>query len=257
MKDWLRRILPDPVIRFLKPIYRFFMAIARWFRRVARRWWRAMRIAVGKDDTATLALRDRVGSVREDRDAIRAQLRTVRGELRYTRRELALARGGAGGAEDAWWEQQRSLSEGAAPQRDLAYFPGGAQNPYLKLLYSRCTETGFEPRPLGQYELLDRAPGSSVFHLHWTRVFQAGAESEEAALRLTERNIDRLEALIDRGGKLVWSVHEWLPHDCEFPDVEVGLRNRLVELASAVHVLHSSRRLRWSIRCIRGCIPIM
>ena len=120
------------------------------------------------------------------------------------------------------------------------YFPGGAQNPYLRLLYSRCVETGFDPRPLEQYEWLDRAPGSSVFHLHWTRVFQAGMVSEETARIQTGEFLGRIEDFLGRGGHLLWSVHEWLPHDCEFPDVEVELRQRLVELASGVHVLHGS-----------------
>ncbi|MCB2223651.1 MAG: glycosyltransferase [Actinobacteria bacterium] len=156
---------------------------------------------------------------------------------RRRRRDAARA---AATAPDEAWRVQRAALGGGAGLRPYAYFPGGLQNPYLRLLYAGLPEVGYDPRPLGSYELLDRAPGDGVFHLHWTRVFQAGAPDEAAAREQTERGLARLEDYLGRGGRLVWSVHEWLPHDCEFPEVEVGLRRRLVELASGVHVLHAS-----------------
>jgi glycosyltransferase involved in cell wall biosynthesis len=107
-------------------------------------------------------------------------------------------------------------------------------------MYARSVESGFDARPLGQLDHIDRAPGSSVFHLHWTRVFQVGAGSEVEAGAQSSAYLGRVEEFLGRGGELVWSVHEWLPHDCEFPGVEVELRRRLVELATAVHVLHGS-----------------
>ncbi len=159
--------------------------------------------------------------------------------LRRRRRQDAVKR--ASQPPDAAWRQQRvGLGSAAAPLRTLGYFPGGVQNPYLRLLYARLPEEGFDANPLGQYELLDRAPGSSVFHLHWTRVFQVGTGSAAEARQQTRAYLGRIEGFLGRGGHLLWSVHEWLPHDCEFPDVEVELRKRLVELATGVHVLHGS-----------------
>lgn len=157
--------------------------------------------------------------------------------LRYRARQDA--RRAADEKPEETWESQRLLF-GGGDLRPVRYFPGGVQNPYLRLLYGGLPEAGFEAEPLGHYEMLDRLPGSAVFHLHWTRVFQVGSASEAEARAQTAAYLARLEAFLERGGRLVWSVHEALPHDCEFPTVEIELRRRLVELADVVHVLHPS-----------------
>jgi glycosyltransferase involved in cell wall biosynthesis len=185
-------------------------------------------------------LRATTRQLREKHGETRTELRRVRSELQKTRREMAELRGRNLTAEESWSIQRLDLSGTRQPARDLAYFPGGAQNPYLRLLYSRVAEAGFDARALGNYELLDRAPASGVFHLHWTRVFQDGARSEEEARRQSGWYVRRVEEFLDRGGRLMWSIHEWLPHDCEYPDVEVDTRRRLAELASGIHVLHHS-----------------
>jgi glycosyltransferase involved in cell wall biosynthesis len=158
--------------------------------------------------------------------------------LAWRRRREAARR--AGRLPEGSWHEIRTALGGGEGLRPLRYFPGGVQNPYLRLLYSRLPEEGFDPRPLGRYEMLDSAGDADVFHLHWTRVFQVGTGSVSEARSQTEAYLARIERFLSRGGRLVWSVHEALPHDCEFPEVEVALRRRLVELAAAVHVLHDS-----------------
>jgi glycosyltransferase involved in cell wall biosynthesis len=193
-------------------------------------------------------LKETVRDLREKQAATRDELRRVRVELRATRRELAAVRGRGVTPEQMFAAQRGELVPGDTGLRDLAYFPGGAQNPYLRLLYARVVEVGFEPRALGTFELLDRAPATGVFHLHWTRVFQDGAGSEQAAREQSARYLGRIEDFIDRGGTLMWSIHEWLPHDCPYPDIEVETRRRLAELASGIHVLHEST--------VRGVAPL-
>ena len=148
--------------------------------------------------------------------------------LRWRRRRDALR--AVDQTEGDLWDDQR-IALGGSPEdlRPLTYFPGGIQNPYLRLLYAGLPEVGIQAGPLGPYEMLDRAPGSSVFHLHWTRIFQVGTGSEAEARAQSDAYVSRIESFVGRGGRLLWSVHEWLPHDCEFPEVEVALRRRLVE----------------------------
>jgi glycosyltransferase involved in cell wall biosynthesis len=49
-----------------------------------------------------------------------------------------------------------------------------------------------------------------------------------------------IEDFVSRGGQLIWTIHEPLPHDCLYPAVEIELRQRLGELADAIHILHPS-----------------
>ena len=65
----------------------------------------------------------------------------------------------------------------------------------------------------------------------------AGATSKrQAALRL-----DRLRATLDgfrtNGGHLVWTVHNVLPHECRYPELEAEVCQAIADRASAVHVL--------------------
>lgn len=177
----------------------------------------------------------------ERRRALR-QRDTARQELREARRTLAKLQRDTAQPAEQWWEQRLLLAGRASGigLRDYAYFPGGAQNPYLRLIYTRLPEAGFDPRPLGKLDHLYRLPADSVFHLHWTRVAQLGATTLEEAEQTTTSFLDPIESFVERGGRLLWSIHEPLPHDCPFPAVERTLRTRLGELATAIHVLHEA-----------------
>ena len=120
----------------------------------------------------------------------------------------------------AGWEPGGGLT-------DFTYFPGGTQNPYLRMLYSRLPEVGFDPRPLARFDHLHRLSPESVFHLHWTRVAQVGATTLEQAQEKSDEFLDSIAAFVERGGTMLWSVHEPLPHDCPFPEVEKDLRQHL------------------------------
>ena len=124
--------------------------------------------------------------------------------------------------------------------RRLAYWPGGRQNPYLKLLYSRVPEVGFVAAPLTRYSDLETLAPDAVFHLHWTRGAQLGATSRREAEAMTGDYLAPIEQFVERGGTLVWSVHEEVPHDSAYPDIEVRLRSRLADLAHGIHTLHRS-----------------
>jgi glycosyltransferase involved in cell wall biosynthesis len=177
--------------------------------------------------------RKQVRQLRDQRDTAREDLRGARSRLSEIQREVRFP-------EEAWWEQRTAL---AAPRglglHDLTYFPGGTQNPYLRLLYARCPEVGFDARPLGSLDHLYRLPADSAFHLHWTRIAQLGATTEEQARERTAEFLAPIESFVERGGTFLWSIHEPLPHDCPFPNVEIELRERLIELAHGVHVLHA------------------
>ena len=182
-------------------------------------------------DEATHARRSAV----RQRDDARETLQDVRDRLRKLEQQVRFP-------EEAWWEQRAQLAGWTSGEglRDFSYFPGGTQNPYLRMLYARLPEEGFDPRPLARFDHLNRLPPDSVFHLHWTRIAQLGAETTEQAQETTDEFLDTIAAFVERGGKLLWSVHEALPHDCPFPEIEMELRQNLANLASGVHVLHDT-----------------
>lgn len=222
----LMRRLPEPVKRLLRPVYYF---LRRAWRRT-RRWWRR---TFGRQP-------GRSRMVRLYEGLVPGWLKLRLSPLILRSRQRRAARRRAASTPEERWAEQRLALAGGRRLTDFAYFPGGIQNPYLRLLYSRLAEAGFDARPLPGFPLLDAAAGDGAFHLHWTRVFQVGVGSPREARDQSDAHLRRVEGFVERGGQLLWSVHEVLPHDCPYPEVEIELRRRLVELASGVHVLHAS-----------------
>lgn len=225
MIGWLRRF-PEPVKRFLRPVYYF----SRRSWRRTKRWWRR---TFGPKTGRSRMVRIYEGFVP-------GWLKVRLSPIILGRRQRRAARRRASKPPEEVWAAQRLALAGDRRLTPLTYFPGGIQNPYLRLLYSRVAEVGFDAQPLGGLPALDAASGEDVFHLHWTRVFQVGVGSEKEAAEQSNSHLRRIEGFVERGGRLLWSVHEVLPHDCAYPEVEVALRRRLVEMAAGVHVLHSS-----------------
>ncbi|MEX0826793.1 MAG: glycosyltransferase [Acidimicrobiia bacterium] len=162
-------------------------------------------------------------------------------DLRKARQRIAVLKERTRSDGDRWARQLKDLvPRQSQPLDDLAYYPAGNWNAYMRLLYARAPEFGFAPRPLDRIERVDDLPPTSVLHLHWTRSAQVGAETVAEARAKTESFIEPIERFVARGGVLVWTIHEELPHDCRFPEVEVELRRRLAGLAHGIHVLHQS-----------------
>ena len=274
MINLLRRLLPQPIKAVLKAV-RVTPIPPRWaiheYRRqrdirIAARGQkfavsgRSLREAARENAAiekswATTArdqrdrARAKVESLRDQRDRARSlhqeakrQRDAAREELRISREQVEQLQQRTQFPEADFWGQRMALSgsEQTTALNDLAYFPGGIQNPYLRLLYARCPEYGFGPRPLARLDHLLRLPAKSVFHLHWTRMAQLGSQTVEEARSKTAAFLDPIEDFVGRGGTLLWSIHEPLPHDCEYPEVEIELRKRLVDLAEGVHVLHQA-----------------
>ena len=81
------------------------------------------------------------------------------------------------------------------------------------------------------------ADAGSVFHLHWTApVLQWSTDHADAERALAEF-IDALDRFQARGGKLIWSIHNALPHDSKFQDLDLDLARLLAERADRIHVL--------------------
>lgn len=184
-------------------------------------------------------------------------------ELRQTIRRLL--RGTAGdeaepGASDPPRPKRRYLAdatEGIVRVRTaghdrpmvVAIWPLDAQNPFQALLTSRFEEAGLVP--IGMDRLADlheptglpalaalRSDGVEVvLHLHWLARVLRGAETAAEGRGRVADFLAALDAFRAAGGRLVWTVHNVLPHDTRFPDVDVELRRGVVARADIVHVL--------------------
>jgi GT2 family glycosyltransferase/glycosyltransferase involved in cell wall biosynthesis len=132
-----------------------------------------------------------------------------------------------------------------ADQADLVFYPDySSTNPYQQLLY-RDFSSFFSVRAGDIRQALALQKKSDlkrpvVFHLHWTSVIIGNASTRSQAANQLTSFLEAIQAFLDNGGRLIWTIHNILPHEVNFPDLELELCQRLGELASCIHV-HSAR----------------
>jgi len=126
----------------------------------------------------------------------------------------------------------------------LAYYPVARGNPFQALIYSALDSVGVTPVPTYDLpttvqfaRLLSGSDVSLGVHIHWLTPVLAGAEDEADALRRAKEYLEQLRELVDLGGRIVWTVHNILPHDTRFPDVDAKLCQGVVDAAERVHVM--------------------
>jgi len=125
----------------------------------------------------------------------------------------------------------------------LHFFPDySAGNPFQTMLHARLGEVGAEPVPVADLaeHLRTRGEGlddPGVLSLHWTGPILSRADGPFRAKLV----LDRFEASLDRfltaGGRLVWTVHNVLPHEHQHRWAEVDLAQLLADRADLIHVL--------------------
>ena len=130
----------------------------------------------------------------------------------------------------------------------VATWPFDRDNPFQALLTSRFEEFGIVPIGMDRLADLDdpialpalaglRADGVDVvLHLHWLARVLRGAASEAEGRERVASFLGALDAF-RAGGRIVWTVHNVLPHDTAFPSVDLELRRGVVERADIIHVL--------------------
>jgi len=126
------------------------------------------------------------------------------------------------------------------PRRTLYFAPDYRKfNPFQSML-NTALGPGITTVPVpakGLVQGLRDAEAGSVFHLHWTApVLQWSKGHAEAEQSLADF-VDALAGFQARSGKLIWSIHNALPHDSPFPDLDLDLARVLAERADRIHVL--------------------
>ena len=116
---------------------------------------------------------------------------------------------------------------------NVMFAPLVKENPYQSLLYS-----AFSPRPkpialarAGRIRPLLRAP---VYHIHWDEFLFPAGDTRRAT-----KNMEALRAFVRSGGKVLWTMHNAVPHDLVDPILIKSFRDhrrQLIELSSLVHV---------------------
>jgi glycosyltransferase involved in cell wall biosynthesis len=125
---------------------------------------------------------------------------------------------------------------------ELAFFPDWRRfNPFQTMLFGDLGRVGGVARPArglrNHLEAAIESGSPGLLNVHWTTPVLAGVTDQEHARAKVALIGDLLERFKAGGGRLVWTVHNVLPHDPVQVDSEVALARMLAERADLVHVL--------------------
>ena len=148
------------------------------------------------------------------------------------------------GLERRWSMQQGTTRNPTREASAWVYAPQFYGNPFQQLLTGGMPDhdiTAIGAQHIG--EALKTLKGAAhvdqrVLHLHWLNIVLAGASTlEEATQRVGsfERTLDTLQK---QGVRLVWTMHNVLPHESVFEALEVRVRDIIVQRAEMVHIMN-------------------
>ncbi|MFC4701038.1 glycosyltransferase [Glaciecola siphonariae] len=121
----------------------------------------------------------------------------------------------------------------------LFFFPDyTSTNPYQRLLYCECAEnnltTSYADITSAIAFLREHAGEQAIFHLHWQNVITGVAQSAHEHRILAKAFLSELAIFKGLGGKVVWTIHNKLPHDVKFKRAELEFHQ---SLSNAVDVI--------------------
>ena len=128
-------------------------------------------------------------------------------------------------------------------QRVIAFFPDYRNNnPFQDMLYSERKKHDTVVFPLQELKGLDTSLSrfgdrDRILHLHWTAPIIGRSETESDALIRVHEAINAIDRFREKGGRLVWTVHNVMPHETHFADIEIHLRSELADRADFIHVM--------------------
>lgn len=124
---------------------------------------------------------------------------------------------------------------------DVVNFIVSDRNPYNERLYGGAGRR-YRMRPGTIDDALDAlaSGASNLFHLHWEERILVEQPERDAAAAAMAAFEQRLDAFVGRGGRLVWTVHNALPHEPRHLDLFFALRRRLAGQASLILVHHEA-----------------
>jgi glycosyltransferase involved in cell wall biosynthesis len=140
-----------------------------------------------------------------------------------------------------------TADEDALRRPTIGYFPDYSRsNPYQSILYSDAVRLGVRtiavPDPIHAAALADNGADLSQYalHIHWTTPLLQTAGGPLEALDRLDSFAAAVHDLRIRGGCLLWTVHNALPHECSFRTLEIELARLLADTSDVIHVMDES-----------------
>jgi beta-1,4-mannosyltransferase len=143
------------------------------------------------------------------------------------------------------WGRTSALAR--VPGHDTAmwvFAPHFVGNPYQELLTMALPEYGIAAVGASSLDvavplLTDASPTiPRILHLHWLNGILHKAKSEEDGAQRVDAFARTLDSLIAKGVRIVWTMHNVLPHESRYVNLEVRVREIIVDRAEMIHIMN-------------------
>lgn len=135
-----------------------------------------------------------------------------------------------------------SAPPASAPRNPLHYFPDyNSANPYQGMLFAELPT--FDAYPVAVHDVVAHLEQRAVsarpgaLNIHWTTPILQYAEGPFRAAIELDRFTGALHRFRAAGGRLVWTLHNVLPHEARHVWAETQLAQLLADRADAIHAL--------------------
>jgi len=125
----------------------------------------------------------------------------------------------------------------------IVCWPSARMNKYQSLLYRNAAKFGYAVERIGKLDELKEIywPGPVIFHAHWFGQLSKSAANEAEFQQNIEGAFELILEFQQRTDcKMVWTAHNLLPHNSAFPETDIELRRRIIELFDLVHFMDES-----------------
>ena len=119
-------------------------------------------------------------------------------------------------------------------------YPIALGNPFQKMLYKQAIPNGFFVTGTNNLEELSEInwPWPVYLHIHWLGDVLRGVESEFVASSRINTFVTQLKNFVENGGRIIWTVHNILPHDSILSLSEMKLRTEVSNLCHSFHIMN-------------------
>ena len=123
-------------------------------------------------------------------------------------------------------------------------FPSWRDNPYLNILSLAPRTAGYEfigaTRIDSLFGQAERLHAGDVLHIHWTSPLVQDSPDHATAIARISKLEKRIPELLAAGIRIVWTIHNRLPHELKYEEEEFRLYRLLSTSASVVHIMNPS-----------------
>lgn len=123
----------------------------------------------------------------------------------------------------------------------LLAYPHYPANAWQDIMYRDALASGWQFEALDCLAALDNVEAAgSVLHLGWTAPIAHNATTVREALAAVATAKEQLARFRQRGGRIIWTIHNVLPHEVEFLIPALELCRAFADAADVVHVMASA-----------------